>query len=69
MDASNDAAQSGIGIVRDGLLLDGTERTVVRGPFRSFPHSAPTGRPALSPGPRTGPRADTALRSSTVPTW
>ncbi|MGW5001318.1 aldehyde dehydrogenase family protein [Streptomyces hydrogenans] len=44
-------AQSGIGIVHNGLLLGGTERTVVSGPFRPFPRSALTGRFTLSPRP------------------
>ncbi|MEU0405198.1 aldehyde dehydrogenase family protein [Streptomyces sp. NPDC006197] len=44
-------AQSGIGIVHNGLLLDGTERTVVHGPFRPFPRSVLTGRLTLSPRP------------------
>ncbi|MFB6831841.1 aldehyde dehydrogenase family protein [Streptomyces hydrogenans] len=44
-------AQSGIGIVHNGLLLGGTERTVVRGPFRPFPRSVLTGRLTLSPRP------------------
>ncbi|MCZ0983459.1 aldehyde dehydrogenase family protein [Streptomyces diastatochromogenes] len=44
-------AQSGIGIVHNGLLLDGTERTVVNGPFRPFPRSVLTGRLTLSPKP------------------
>ncbi|AJF63815.1 aldehyde dehydrogenase [Streptomyces vietnamensis] len=44
-------AQSGIGIVHNGLLLDGTERTVVHGPFRPFPRSVLTGQFTLSPRP------------------
>jgi aldehyde dehydrogenase (NAD(P)+) len=44
-------AQSGIGIVHNGLLLAGTERTVVRGPFRPFPRSVFTGVMAISPRP------------------
>ncbi|WP_432122138.1 aldehyde dehydrogenase family protein [Streptomyces sp. S1] len=43
--------QSGIGTVHNGLLLDGTERTVVHGPFRPFPRSVLTGLFALSPRP------------------
>ncbi|MFL6089638.1 MAG: aldehyde dehydrogenase family protein [Aeromicrobium sp.] len=46
-----DDAQSGIGIVHNGLLLDHTERTVVRGPFRPFPRSVATGQFAISPRP------------------
>lgn len=37
-------AQSGIGIVHNGLLLDHTERTVVHGPFRPFPGSILNGQ-------------------------
>lgn len=44
-------AQSGIGIVHNGLLLGGAERTVVRGPFRPFPRSVLTGQFTLSPRP------------------
>ncbi|MFF2777392.1 aldehyde dehydrogenase family protein [Streptomyces sp. NPDC058052] len=44
-------AQSGIGIVHNGLLLDGTERTIVSGPFRPFPRSVLTGQLTLSPRP------------------
>lgn len=32
---------SGIGIVHNALLLDGVERSVLRGPFRPFPRSVP----------------------------
>ena len=32
---------SGIGIVHNALLLDGVERSIVRGPFRPFPRSLP----------------------------
>lgn len=31
--------ESGIGVVHNGLLLDGVERSVTRGPFRPFPRS------------------------------
>ncbi|WP_370185235.1 aldehyde dehydrogenase family protein [Rhodococcus wratislaviensis] len=48
---SPDDAQSGIGIVHNGLLLDHTERTIVRGPFRPFPRSILTGQPTISPRP------------------
>ncbi len=44
-------AQSGIGIVHNGLLLDGTERTVVHGPFSPFPRSLVNGEFTLSPRP------------------
>lgn len=43
--------QSGIGIVHNAFLLDGAERTVVRGPFRPFPRSIAHGEFALSPKP------------------
>ncbi len=42
---------SGIGIVHNALLLDNTERTVVRGPFRPAPRSVVHGELALSPRP------------------
>ncbi|WP_353114794.1 aldehyde dehydrogenase family protein [Microbacterium sp.] len=32
---------SGLGVVHNALLLDGVERSVVRGPFRPFPRSLP----------------------------
>lgn len=32
---------SGIGVVHNALLLDGVERSVIRGPFRPFPRSLP----------------------------
>jgi aldehyde dehydrogenase (NAD(P)+) len=43
--------QSGIGAVHNALLLDQTERTVVRGPFRPFPRSVATGEWSISPTP------------------
>jgi aldehyde dehydrogenase (NAD(P)+) len=43
--------QSGIGIVHNALLLEHTERTVVRGPFRPFPRSFWHGEFALFPKP------------------
>ncbi|MDT0309586.1 aldehyde dehydrogenase family protein [Streptomyces sp. DSM 44917] len=46
-----DDVQSGIGVVHNALLLDGPERTVVRGPFRPAPRSVLHGEPALSPRP------------------
>jgi len=46
-----DAAPSGIGIVHNALLLDGVERTVVRGPFRPFPRSLTGGRFSVLPKP------------------
>lgn len=36
-----DEVGSGIGVVHNALLLDGVERSVVRGPFRPFPRSVP----------------------------
>jgi aldehyde dehydrogenase (NAD(P)+) len=42
---------SGIGIVHNALLLDQTERTVVRGPFRPAPRSVIHGELSLSPRP------------------
>jgi aldehyde dehydrogenase (NAD(P)+) len=44
-------AQSGIGVVHNAALLDHTERTVVRGPFRPAPRSLLHGEFALSPKP------------------
>ena len=46
-----DNVQSGIGIVHNALLLDGPERTVVRGPFRPSPRSIFHGEWAISPKP------------------
>ncbi|MEO6021340.1 MAG: aldehyde dehydrogenase family protein [Knoellia sp.] len=43
--------QSGIGIVHNAFLLEDTERTVVRGPFRPFPRSFAGGEFSLSPKP------------------
>ncbi len=42
---------SGIGIVHNALLLDGVERSVVRGPFREFPRSLTGGRQTILPKP------------------
>lgn len=44
-------AQSGIGVVHNAFLLDGAERTVVRGPFRPSPRSLLRGEFALAPRP------------------
>ncbi len=44
-------APSGIGIVHNALLLDGVERTVVRGPFRPFPRSVGRGTFSALPKP------------------
>ena len=46
-----DNVQSGIGVVHNALLLDGTEKTIARGPFRPFPRSALHGEFALFPKP------------------
>ncbi|UJP10807.1 aldehyde dehydrogenase family protein [Microbacterium sp. KUDC0406] len=43
--------QSGRGVVHNALLLEGTERTVVTGPFRPFPRSVMHGEFALFPTP------------------
>ncbi len=43
--------QSGIGVVHNALLLDHTERSVVRGPFRPFPRSVLAGEYTVSPKP------------------
>lgn len=55
---------SGIGVVHNSLLLDGSERTVVRGPFRPFPKPPwfVTNKTAASTG-----RALTAFAAH--PTW
>ncbi|MDF2562013.1 MAG: aldehyde dehydrogenase [Microbacterium sp.] len=46
---------SGIGVVHNALLLDGVERSVLRGPFRPFPRSLPIanggGRLTILPKP------------------
>ncbi|MFE6996005.1 aldehyde dehydrogenase family protein [Microbacterium sp. NPDC057659] len=46
---------SGLGVVHNALLLDGVERSVVRGPFRPFPRSVPVanggGRVTILPKP------------------
>ncbi|MGA6222077.1 aldehyde dehydrogenase family protein [Streptomyces umbrinus] len=46
-----DDVQSGIGIVHNALLLDGPERTVLRGPFRPLPRSILHGELSISPRP------------------
>jgi aldehyde dehydrogenase (NAD(P)+) len=43
--------QSGIGVVHNALLLDHTERTVIRGPFRPMPRSFAHGDLSLAPKP------------------
>ncbi|AJW41174.1 Aldehyde dehydrogenase [Rhodococcus sp. B7740] len=46
-----DDVQSGIGVVHNALLIDGAERTVVRGPFRPLPRSLVNGELSISPKP------------------
>ena len=46
-----EAVSSGIGVVHNAFLLDHTERTIVRGPFRPFPRSFAHGEFALFPKP------------------
>jgi aldehyde dehydrogenase (NAD(P)+) len=46
-----DDVQSGIGVVHNALLLDGPERSVVRGPFRPAPRALLAGEFAMSPKP------------------
>lgn len=46
-----DDVQSGIGVVHNALLLDGPERTVVRGPFHPAPRALLRGKTTLSPKP------------------
>lgn len=46
-----DDVQSGIGVVHNALLIDRTERTVVRGPFRPIRRALLSSRPTISPKP------------------
>ena len=50
-----DDVGSGIGVVHNALLLDGVERSIMRGPFRPFPRSLPLpgggGRQTILPKP------------------
>ena len=46
-----DDIQSGRGVVHNALMLDGVERTVVRGPFRPLPRSVLHGEWSISPKP------------------
>ncbi|MEV0107116.1 aldehyde dehydrogenase family protein [Nocardia sp. NPDC050799] len=46
-----DDVQSGIGVVHNAWLIDGIERTVVRGPFRPAPRSVLHGEWSLTPKP------------------
>jgi len=66
-----DDVGSGIGVVHNALLLDGVERSVIRGPFRPFPRSLPLvnggGRFTILPTPpwfvsaRTGAQVSEGL--------
>lgn len=57
-----DAIGSGTGVVHNGLLIDATERSVTRGPFRPFPRSVAGRERTVLPKPpwfvtsRTGAR-------------
>ncbi|MER6393848.1 aldehyde dehydrogenase family protein [Streptomyces sp. NPDC001523] len=71
-----DDVQSGIGVVHNAILLDGPERTVVRGPFRPSPRSLLHGEPSLSPKPpwfvtnRTAARTGRLLADfAAAPRW
>ena len=46
-----DDAQSGIGVVHNALLLDRTQKTVVRAPFQAFPRTFLNGEFSMSPKP------------------
>lgn len=43
--------QSGVGTVHNTFMLEGTERTIVSGPWRPFPRSLLSWRPTLLPRP------------------
>jgi aldehyde dehydrogenase (NAD(P)+) len=58
--ATIDDVQSGIGVVHNGFLIDGPERTIVRGPFRPFPRSFAHGEMTLFPKPPWFVQARTA---------
>jgi acyl-CoA reductase-like NAD-dependent aldehyde dehydrogenase len=67
---------SGVGVVHNGHLLSGPERTVVTGPFRPFPRSALHGELSLFPKPPwfSGSRSGTATgrqltRYAAAPSW
>jgi aldehyde dehydrogenase (NAD(P)+) len=69
-------AQSGIGVVHNAMLIDGPERTVLRGPFRPFPRSFAGGEFALFPKPPWFVTARTAAttgrrltRFASKPSW
>ncbi|WP_434599894.1 aldehyde dehydrogenase family protein [Streptomyces sp. A5-4] len=68
--------RSGIGVVHNAVLLDGPERTVVRGPFRPAPRSLLHGEASLSPKPpwfvtnRTGASTGRLLTEfAAAPRW
>lgn len=46
-----DAIGSGVGVVHNALLVDATERSVVRGPFRPFPRAITGGERTVLPKP------------------
>ena len=46
-----DAIGSGVGVVHNALLVDATERAVVRGPFRPFPRALAGGERTVLPKP------------------
>ena len=48
---SLDAIGSGVGVVHNALLVDATERSVVRGPFRPFPRAITGGERTVLPKP------------------
>jgi aldehyde dehydrogenase (NAD(P)+) len=69
-------AESGIGVVHNAMLIDGPERTVLRGPFRPFPRSFAGGEFALFPKPPWFATARTAAttgrrltRFASKPSW
>ncbi|WP_454197166.1 aldehyde dehydrogenase family protein [Nocardia sp. Marseille-Q1738] len=59
-----DAVGSGIGVVHNAYLVDGTERAVLSGPFRPFPRSIAHGEFALSPKPSWFVTAKSGARTS-----
>ncbi|GAB3168462.1 aldehyde dehydrogenase family protein [Myceligenerans halotolerans] len=67
---------SGVGVVHNGHLLTGPERTVVTGPFRDFPRSVLSGEFSLFPKPPWFAGARTAAttgerltRYAAAPSW
>lgn len=63
-----DDVGSGIGVVHNGFLFDGPERTVVTGPFRPAPRSLVRGELAISPKPPWFSTARTGARTSELMT-